>query len=495
MKNRAGIWVNTGIFLIILLSFFTFSENYFPLLNSDMAVNILMTPAFSLPHDIYFWGQDRAGNLIPLIAHVVYIVTGWQPVVIVSIVHYLILAAGFWALSYFVRTAYGRIILALVWFFPPWHFIEFLLILYGVQASCAILALNFLTRSFGARMQWKCILWLSLSCLMFILAVWVSDMILADILALVILGVLYFRAAGRDPQKLLSWRSMRVPAFFVMLWAIAGVLLLHYARIMSTPVQTYHEGFLAAPSAIFKGLNIVVDSMISVFTFSSKNNIESVFAWSLMAALLFLLITGRRTIKTGLKITENPWFYFFLIEALITVSAVLLSRWVASNGTGRRYFTTFYISSWICLILWLENLPKTRWKHHLQIVFALVVITGSLSGSSGFYYPGIKPSRIRVLSALKSMGNIGIIAEYWNSYLAASPDPIHIKATPHDKDYVRNPDLAEEVLNQPKIYLIKDGWLETFPDTIVQFGRTLKKCGRSIHIADAWLNRYEIVRQ
>ena len=59
MKSQAGIWINAGIILIILLSFFTFSENFYPLLNSDMAVNILMTPAFSLPHDIYFWGQDR----------------------------------------------------------------------------------------------------------------------------------------------------------------------------------------------------------------------------------------------------------------------------------------------------------------------------------------------------------------------------------------------------------------------------------------------------
>ena len=93
------------------------------------------------------------------------------------------------------------------------------------------------------------------------------------------------------------------------------------------------------------------------------------------------------------------------------------------------------------------------------------------------------------------MGNIGIIAEYWNAYMTASPDPLHIKVTAHDKDYVRNPDLVNEVFGQPKIYLIKDGWLESFPDTLVQFGRTLKKQGRSFHLADAWLNRYTVVRK
>ena len=79
--------------------------------------------------------------------------------------------------------------------------------------------------------------------------------------------------------------------------------------------------------------------------------------------------------------------------------------------------------------------------------------------------------------------------------MSGSSDPVHIKTTPHEKDYVRNPDLVEEVLKQPKIYLIKDGWLDSFPDTIVQFRKTLRKKGACIHIADAWLNRYEIIKR
>lgn len=130
----------------------------------------------------------------------------------------------------------------------------------------------------------------------------------------------------------------------------------------------------------------------------------------------------------------------------------------------------------------------------MQFAIAITVVTGSLSGSFRFYYPEIKPSRIRVLSALTSMGNIGIIAEYWNAYMTASPDPAHIKATPHDKDYVRNRELVAVVFKQPRIYLIRDGWLEAFPDTIIQFGRVLKRQGRTIHIADAWMNRYVITK-
>jgi len=494
MKSQAGIWINAGIILIILLSFFTFSENFYPLLNSDMAVNILMTPAFSLPHDIYFWGQDRSGSLIPLIAHWFYQVTGLQPVLIVSIVHYLVLCAGFWALTRFVKSGFGRMVVALAWFFPPWHFLEFLLILYGIQASCVILALNFLDRSFSAKARWKCLAWLSSGCFMFIVSVWVSDMAMISLLALLLMGGLYFYSARKDPLKIISWRGLTVPAFTALIWAVTGFFLIHYAKGVSTPVQAYNSGFLASASGIVSNLHIALDSVIGVFLFSPENRIESVYAWGMLITLLFLVISKTRKIKTRPGITSSPWFYFFLFEALLTLMAVVTSGWVAANGAGRRYFTTCFMSAAISLVLWLENLPEGHMRNKFRLAVLFVVIIGSLSGSLRFYYPEFRPSRIRVISALKYMGNIGIIAEYWNSYMSASPDPMHIKATPHEKDYVRNPALAVEVLTQPKIYLIKDGWLASFPDSIIQFGRTLRKKGHPFHIADAWLNRYEAVK-
>ena len=494
MKIAGGKWLNPVIALIILLSFFTFSENYYPLLTSDMAVNILMTPSFSLPHDIYFWGQDRSGNLIPMIAHAIYILSGWQPVVIVSIVHYLLLAAGFLALMRFVKSEYSRVILALVWFFPPWHFLEFLLILYGIQTSLVLISLNFLDRSFTTRVRWKCLAWLSASCFMFIVAVWVSDMALGSLLALILTALLYFFSAAKDIDKKISLNGMMVPAILLLTWAVAGYLVLHHVKVISTPVQNYTEGFLAAPASVAATIKAVGVSVLQTLLFSSDSQIESVYAWGLAASLILLVFSIKKHARKSQKITENPWLYFFLLEAILTLAAVLLSRWVAANGAGRRYFTTFFMSSWICLILWLENQPKNKWKKSVQIALSVVVIAGSISGCFRFYYPEIKPSRIRVISAFKSMGDIGIIAEYWNAYMAASPDPVHIKATPHDKDYARNPDMVNEVFEQPKIYLVKDGWLESFPDSIVQFGRMLRKKGGPIHIADDCINRYVLAR-
>jgi len=495
MKNTAGIYVKPGILLIILLSFFTFSENFYPLLNSDMAVNILMTVSFSLPHDIYFWGQDRAGNLIPMIGHCLYMLTGWKPVILVSIVHYLILIAGFWALTRFVKTGYGRMVLALVWFFPPLHFLDFLLLVYGVQASCVLLSLNFLDRARCVHDKWKGLAWLSAACMMFIITIWVSELAVVSILTLLITGTMYYRAARKAAARPVSLRGNLTIVFCIVFWAAAGYLFLHYAKMVSLPVKYYNVSSPADVTSFLTNLNIVLDSVFRVFVFSSESSIESVFAWMIFLSLLFLVFSKKQGHRTRPGIIDNPWFYFFLTETILTLITVLTSSWVAANGAGRRYFTTFYMSAFISLVLWLENLSAGRWKNQLLFAFAFTVIIGSVSGSLKYYYPEVKPSRIRVISALRYMGNIGIIAEYWNAYLSASPDPAHIKATPHDKEYVRNFELAREVMEQPRIYIIREGMFRSFPDTVMQFGRTLKKKGPSFHLANSWFNRYEVIKK
>ncbi|HXC05066.1 MAG TPA: hypothetical protein VNZ86_09975, partial [Bacteroidia bacterium] len=68
------IRVSSGIQLMLLLvltlvSFWILSPWKSPFLNSDNAVHILMTYDCQLPEDLYFWGQDRLGSLIPLLGH------------------------------------------------------------------------------------------------------------------------------------------------------------------------------------------------------------------------------------------------------------------------------------------------------------------------------------------------------------------------------------------------------------------------------------------
>jgi hypothetical protein len=197
--------------------------------------------------------------------------------------------------------------------------------------------------------------------------------------------------------------------------------------------------------------------------------------------------------KGWFRKVNRKWLIFFFLNGLITFIVVILSHWAFLNGVGRRYFVLVYISFAIVVLLLVETTEKRKRKI-ANIILAVVILTGAFSSFYKFYYPKHIPARIKILSEFQSLGDIGLIAEYWNSYLSAAPDPIHIKATPHDKDYVRNYKLVEEVFNQPRIYIIKDGWCDSFPDTVRQFGRTLIKKGDKFYIGECWINQYEIER-
>ena len=90
-----------AIALIFLLSFRFYSSLFYPILNSDNAVTILMIHYFKLQHDLYFWEQDRMGSLIPLIGQIPFKIFHFSALTSEAITHYLILLLGFFAFSSF----------------------------------------------------------------------------------------------------------------------------------------------------------------------------------------------------------------------------------------------------------------------------------------------------------------------------------------------------------------------------------------------------------
>ena len=132
----------------------------------------------------------------------------------------------------------------------------------------------------------------------------------------------------------------------------------------------------------------------------------------------------------------------------------------------------------------------------LQILIVLTVSLFALSNEYHFKYisPKSTEPRIKVISEFETLGNIGLIAEYWNAYVSSASNPSKVKATPHDKDAVRNYELVSKVLSQPNIYIIKDQWMDYFPDTLNQFGYVLLKEGNQILIANCMICRYKILK-
>jgi hypothetical protein len=475
------------LLLIILFSFINFSYRFYPLLNADMAINILMTPGYQLPGDLYAWGQDRGGTLIPMLSNLLYRLVPVTPVSAVSIIHYLILICGYLAATTLLKSRSGKFFLVLLWFFPPWHFTDFVLFPFGTQFSLFITGVFLLDRSEKSKTQAGSNLWLALSCIMMILSIWVSEM---GILLVMLLFCLKIYEWVR--QKRTSFNKANIYYFVnIFIWLTLGIVFILYAKSKASRIDIYSDQPFNNTEEIIGSIQIILQSLYKVFIFSSENFIESIYAWMLITGIpVIKLVTVFMNKGWFLKVNRK-WFLFFLLNGLFMLTAIVLSHWAFLNGMGRRYFVLVYISFTIVMLLLAETTEKRK-RRIVNIILAVMILTGATSSVYKFYYPKHIPSRIKVLSEFQSLGNIGLISEYWNSYLSATPDPVHIKATPHDKDYVRNHKLAEEVFNQPRIFIIKDGWMDSFPDTIRQFGRTLVKKGDKFYIGECWVNQYEI---
>jgi hypothetical protein len=485
--NFPAIFYYSFILLIILFSFLNFSYRFYPLLNADMAINILMTPCYHLPHDLYAWGQDRGGSLIPLLSHFLYTVIPISPVSAVSVIHYMILIIGFFASATLFNSRITRILLTFIWFFPPWHFTDFVLFPFGTQFSLFMTGVWFLRKVKTEKNLIRQHLWIALTFLIMILGIWVSE-----------LGILMvFLLCCAEMYKWITQKDRfvdKVKIYFlihILLWIIIGTVVILYAKSNATRIDVYTDQPFNDIEEIIGSIKIIIRSLYDVFTFSSENFIESIYVWMIIIGIPFIkLMTIFRNKGWFLRI-DKKWFFFFLLNGALTLVVITLSHWAFLNGVGRRYFVLVYISFAIVILLIVETTEKRKLRI-AQIILGVIILTGAISSVYKFYYPKHIQSRIKVLSELQSLGNIGIIAEYWNAYLSATPDPVHIKATPHDKDYVRNFTLAEEVFDQPRIFIIKDMWMDSFPDTVWQFGRTLVRKGEKFYIANCWLNEYEV---
>ncbi len=176
---------------IILLSFFLYSSRFYPLLNADDALNILMTYSYRLPRDLYCWGQDRGGTLIPLLGQLFYRGLGTSPVMAVSLANYLVLIAGYAGFASLLKKRSSHLLLALGWFLPASFFIDMNRFPLGMEYSLigfSLLLTGKLRKTKRKALSWHALM-LSLV-VVYTAALWVSDTAVITIFLLLVTLVL-----------------------------------------------------------------------------------------------------------------------------------------------------------------------------------------------------------------------------------------------------------------------------------------------------------------
>jgi len=485
MKNLAHY---IGISGIIVLSFLCYSSNFYPLLGSDDAVVILMIHNFHLPNDLYFWGQDRYGSLVPLLGQVFYKGLGFSPLTSESVTHYLLLVAGYFAFAGLFKSKFSRLVLAIVWFFPPIRMIDLLRLNIGQEYSLlaiSIFMINKLYENEIEKYRLKQHFMLFSITVLFILSVWVSD--LAVVSVFLILGLqVYFGIFAKNSGLKTSFK-WNPEIFYVIAGILVSSTFILYGKHFAAKSESYAN--FNDFKRVVSSLRLFGDSIGDLLLFRAYEPFTGVYLY------LVILLTGALFIlKNKINFTANQkkWFLFFVLDLLLIFCVIMISRWSYLNGVPRRYFTSSYIVFWMAFLLAFECLAVSKMKKIFSAVILLTVIiagVGSLYNLKYIWPKTLRP-KVEYVREFESLGRIGIIGNYWNSYINSVTKPDQIIATPDDRSSVRNRDMASEVMKRDTFYIIKDGWFEKYPDSLSQFGTMLYKNGDEFRMGDCFVCRY-----
>jgi hypothetical protein len=202
--------------------------------------------------------------------------------------------------------------------------------------------------------------------------------------------------------------------------------------------------------------------------------------------------------KIALSHEQKPWLRWLVLDFGGILGVIFLSHWVLINQMGRWYFVGTYITAAMIVLILLENITLSGTKRKAVLAFTwITVLTGSVSTvyNMRFVTAGSFRSTADLSSEFKRLGHPGIIAEFWNAYRSSCAYPDIIKATPHDQSNVRSQQIVDEVFAQPKLYVIRDMWMESFPDTLKQFGFTLVRKGRPFFLGGCNICEYKRLKQ
>ena len=484
------------IFIIIAASFRHFSAVYYYFLNPDHAIHILMTANFRFPHDLYFWGQDRLGSFIPLLGSLILKITGMNAVRSVSIANYLMLITGYFCISTLFRKKITKFILAVFWFFPPLNFLDFLMIAqpFGIQMSLLAIVIFIFNKISSSQSALKNALLLSLISVIFIISIWVSELTIISVFLITLLAIYSnFLSDGKRPVHGNSIKTiLKEPAIYVVIfWITAGLFFIIYAKNVADKDIRYTKQIFNNLNTILLTFREIIKQIKEILTFGYENNVFlGIFGWLSFTAIftMFYLV-----IKKKREIVNDKWFRFFLIQSFLALLAISVSHWVFRNGISRRYFVFTYMSLVIAMLLIYDKLTG-RHKVYTGILIATTAVFGLLSSTVHIYYPVRQKPKYEEMKEFRRLGKAGIISEYWNSYIPAIAAPGKITSTPNDKSYYRNRAMADSVFRQPGIYIIKDSWLDSFPDKIMQFGYTLEKANKPFELGGATMCEYKLAK-
>ncbi len=470
------------IAVIMIISFCFYSYLRYPLLNSDDAWCVLMAQTFHLPDDLFAWNQSRGGNIVAMIAQI-FMWCGFRTITAVSIAEYLLLLVGVLCFGTLFKHKSSRIFLAIIFFLPFQRFIDITRFFIGWEYSVLAVSVMFINKVWDMdKNTLKAKVFMCLAMLFMVIAIWVLYNAIFSIIVLIV--VLLFYNGKKLPHKNVCW--------FSIIGGIVCIALIKFIYSFNA-AECAECNKISGIKDILKALLILYYDYRAILVFHTKEYIVSIHTYLCIIFLITLtyFIIKKKWYKVLLK---DKWITFFFLDFCAFYGIHLLSLWVMKNGMGRWYYVSCYISLSMCVLLIFDRLYDEKLMRHLRKFLYVVLFVGAISPVYTMLESkpkNLKPME-RYANELEPLGKCGIIGDWWHSYICSVAHPDKVLSTPHQDDwaYTRNPQRAEQVAAMDTIYIVKDGWLDDFPDTTQQFGYKFRRHGNGFHLGNWDLCQY-----
>ena len=489
LTDRTKLFLYYGVLgLIIGTSFLFYAPCNYGYYNSDHAIHVLMSKEFRLPRDFFYWGQNRLGSFLPMVAFSLHKLIQIHYLYLCSLIQYLFLLTGFLILSKELKSLLLKLSLCALIFLPVNEYNALILIghPYSSQLFAGSLFLFFLSlfskhllknNTFGPK-QFTISLLLSMGAsTFFIIGIWISEFN-AVLILIPITYILYVKNL-RDIVQL----HYRKPLFIMLgvlcfSFFLLGWLFYKQVKLSAVTVADgiYDKAFIDNIGDLWRNIAFYLPKLSTALFFKDPFPLENFFNWFLIAlAVLTIFIPGYFNKKN--QLTKKP----LLVKALLVVCiassvALFCSTWNFRSHFCPRYFTPVYIIFCFALLLILNYYDYRKW-----ITFSITALF--LFFCFGYCYTYVIKEKLKnpfeLYGEYRNLPKGILIGDYWDVHKINSVAIDNLKSLPFDHSTVRNWDWKDELLSENNFYFlnnhntIKGG----FGETILQFGLLFKYSG------------------
>lgn len=444
------------------------------------------------PDDLYYWGQNRLGSFIPWLSNLLQKITYMEPIEAISVAQYSIVLITCLIFSRYINVLFLKFVFVLFCFFPIPIFPEFLYIAHPYTAQFFFISVSvYLTERYFRNTDLN-LFYFFFSLLAIGLALWASELSALFLAVYVFLLGFYLILEKND-----LWFKIKNITIHLLVLLIAlsiVVLFIYYAKLHAVGQEyaNVFAGFTEFKAGILKHFS----TLLSVLTNPFDNAFLTTYVFFFFLLCLFFIFCF---FKYDFKNTLNYDFkkiirQLFLLNALLSALALYLTDWASRNNYEYRYWTYSFISFGVFLFMYADVIYNSRKKIILTLVSLLAITQTVLSIQHGLnrnFAPWNEYPYSELKEDVKKLKHCGIIGNYWFTYLLSSVKPVDCIAVPKEGEFIRNAKQLPDLFEKEKLFLVKNNWFETFPDSITQYGVLLKKSGEPFFIdKDIELCRY-----